>query len=93
MEFSDALGIRVLPEELIIDLPEPVSFETGLFVSDENRYFSESSGAFKAEVVDGFVKSLRIVRIFVDPRHENKLKSYSGLREILHIQKKWLHLI
>jgi hypothetical protein len=92
-EFSQALGSRIIPGELIIDLPEPVSFETGLFVNDENRSFSESSGAFKAEAVEGLVKSLRIVRIFVDPRHENSLKSYSGLEEILHIQKKWLHLI
>jgi hypothetical protein len=93
LELSKALGTRILPEELVIDLPEPVSFETGFFVIDENRYFSESSGIFTAEAVDSLVKSLRIVRIFVDPRHENKLKSYSGLQEILHIQKKWLHLI
>jgi hypothetical protein len=92
-EFSEALGTRIMPGELIIDLPEPVSFETGLFVNDENRYFSESSCAFKAEAVEGFVKSLRIVRVFVDPRHENSLKSYPGIQEILHIQKKWLHLI
>jgi hypothetical protein len=92
-EFSDALGTHIPPEGLIIDLPEPVSFETGLFVTDENRCFSESSSAFKAEAVAGFVKSLRIVRIFVDPRYENRLKLYPGLREILHIQQKWLHLI
>jgi hypothetical protein len=92
-ELSHALGTRILPEELIIDLPEPVSFETGFFIVDENRYFPESSGVFTEEAVEGLVKSLRIVRIFVDPRHENKLKSYAGLQEILHIQKKWLHLI
>jgi hypothetical protein len=92
-ELSEALGIRILPGELIIDLPEPVTFETGLHVIDENCPFSESSGAFKAETVNSFVKALRVIRIFVDPIHENQIKSYSGLHGILHIRQKWLHLI
>jgi hypothetical protein len=90
-EFSRALGIRLLPGELIIDLPEPVTFETGLYVNDENRCFAESSGAFKAETVESFIKTLRVIRIFIDPEHEKKIKSYAGLNEILHIRQKWLH--
>jgi HD superfamily phosphohydrolase len=78
------------PGELIIDIPEPVSFETGLYVRDEGRYFTESSGIFSADVVEGFIKSLRIVRIFVDPVHENSLQ-YSKLNEILHNYQNWLY--
>jgi hypothetical protein len=90
-ELSGALNIRIPPEELIVDVPEPVSFETGLFVKDEGCYFSEGPGIFKTEAA--FVKSLRIVRIFVDPALENTIKSCSRLHGILHIEKKWLHLI
>jgi HD superfamily phosphohydrolase len=92
-EFSEALGTRILPGELIIDLPEPISFETAVGVNGENCSFPETSGAFTAETVDAFVKALRVIRIFVDPIHEKRIKSYSGLQEILHIKRKWLHLI
>jgi hypothetical protein len=92
-ELSQALGISIPHEELIIDVPEPVSFETGLYVSDEDCFFTGSSSAFKTETVETFVKSLYIIRIFIDPTHELKVKSYSGLYEILHVTKKWLQLI
>jgi HD superfamily phosphohydrolase len=92
-EFSEVLGYSMLPEELIIDVPEPISFETGLYVTDEECCFSGSSSVFKPGTVEGFAKSLQIIRIFVDPKHENGLKSSSGLDGILHIRKKWLELI
>ncbi|MDR2518356.1 MAG: HD domain-containing protein [Spirochaetaceae bacterium] len=64
---SRTLGASVSPEEVIIDIPEPVSFETGLYITDESCYFSESSSVFKAETVAAFIKSLHKVRIFIDP--------------------------
>ncbi|MDR3341324.1 MAG: HD domain-containing protein [Treponema sp.] len=93
LEFSEVLGSRILPEEILIDIPEPVSFETGLYVTDEGCYFAESSGLFKAETVDAFIKSLYLIRIFVDPIHEMRIKCNPRCYEILHIRKKWLHLI
>ncbi|AEF85121.1 metal dependent phosphohydrolase [Treponema primitia ZAS-2] len=92
-ELSEALGETLRPEDVLIDVPEPISFETGLYVSDEGCYFSESSSVFNAGSVESFVKSLRIIRIFVDPEHENRVKSCSKLNEILHIRKKWLNLM
>jgi hypothetical protein len=91
-DLSEFLRRRILPEEIIIDVPEPVSFETGLYVTDEDCDFAESSSAFKAEGPAGFEKSLRIIRIFIDPIHEMYIKSDRGLQEILHTRKKWLHL-
>jgi hypothetical protein len=81
------------PESIIIDVPEPISFETGLFVTDEGCYFSESSSAFNPEVVHSLIKSLRIIRIFVDPDRENKIKLHPKFGEVLHTRKKWLNLI
>jgi hypothetical protein len=81
-----------LPQEaLIIDIPEPVSFETGLYVSDEGRDFSESSSVFNPAMVEGLIKSLRIVRIFVDPRYESRVKSNTDLKMMLHGTKKWIN--
>jgi hypothetical protein len=99
-EFSQALNIRILPEELIIDVPEPMSFETGLYVTDEGCSFEESSGVFKAELVDSFIKSLHIIRIFMDPIHKKRLhldskpsdlnKYHPQWYGILHDKRKWL---
>jgi hypothetical protein len=85
-------GETLGPESIIIDVPEPISFETGLFVADEGCYFSESSSVFNPEVVGSMVKSLRNIRIFMDPDHENRVKLHPRLGEILHIRKKWLNL-
>ena len=87
-ELSSFLGKQLGGDSLIIDLPEPVSFECGLFVTDENCFFSEGSSAFKSSLVDAFIKSLRIIRVFINPVFEEKIKLH---REgILQITKKWL---
>ena len=87
-----AAGVPLQAEHLIIDVPEPVSFETGLWVLDEERPFVESSSAFKAETLSSFVKTLYTIRIFVEPVFEQKLKTLPALYDILFITKKWLQL-
>jgi HD superfamily phosphohydrolase len=82
--FSLELGRKVAAEQVILDIPEPISFETGLYVADEGQFFGKSSSAFKPKMVDAFVKSLRTIRIFADP------SIYCG--EILQITKKWIQL-
>ncbi len=59
-------GASVSPDEIIIDVPEPVSFETGLYVTDEKRPFSKSSSLFNDETITSFKKKLRVARIFID---------------------------
>ena len=89
-ELSSRLGVNLKGDDLIIDLPEPVSFESGLFVTDENCFFSKSSSVFKAGLLEAFAGSLRIIRVFADPRHEEQL---APQREgILKITQKWLQL-
>ena len=89
-EFSSLFGKKLSDDAIIIDLPEPVSFESGLFISDENCFFSSGSSVLKNGVMDAFVKSLRIIRIFVDPIYENELKHHKD--SVLYITKKWLIL-
>jgi HD superfamily phosphohydrolase len=82
-------GVPLSVEDLIIDVPEPASFETGLFVLDENRYFAESSSAFKAETVNAFVKTLYTIRIFINPVFVEKVKTLGGLYDIIN-NRRWL---
>jgi len=91
-EFKSA-GIPVGPEDIIIDVPEPVSFDTGLFVLDENSAFAESSSAFKTEIVDSFVKTLYTIRIFVNPDFSEKIETFVNLYDIVNDKYKWQGVI
>jgi HD superfamily phosphohydrolase len=62
-DLSLRIGARVDPMELVVDLPEPISFETGLFIADQGVPFEQSSTVFRAPVVESFSRSLRVVRI------------------------------
>jgi HD superfamily phosphohydrolase len=83
-------GLDLCPGDICIDVPEPVSFETGLFVRDENCGFTESSSAFKAETLNSFVKSLYTIRIFINPNFFEKIETSSRLSDILYDEKKCL---
>ena len=88
-EFRRA-GIPLTSDDLIIDVPEPVSFETGLFVIDEHCSFAGSSSAFKARTLDSFVKTLYTVRVFVNPDFSERVETLRGLSDILFGEKIWL---
>jgi hypothetical protein len=84
------LGVPLDNGGLIIDVPEPVSFETGLFVVDENCGFTGSSSAFKEETLNSFVKTLYTVRIFVHSDFCKKVETIPHLSDILSTDKSWL---
>jgi len=77
--FSEITG-----EDIIIDIPEPASFETGLYVTDEARDFSESSSAFKAATVDAFIKTLYTIRIFINQKFKESIKTFPRICSILY---------
>jgi HD superfamily phosphohydrolase len=66
-ELARVLRRPVEAGDIIIDIPEAFSFETGLFVNDQNCPFAESSSAFKPALVAGLARSLRIIRVFLNP--------------------------
>ncbi len=68
-ELSDVLPLPVSPEMVIIDVPEPISFEIELpiFVSDTLLSFEESGSVFTPPVVKGFTESLRKIRLMLAP--------------------------
>ncbi len=88
---SSVLNRRIREIEIIVDVPEPVSFETGLFVADEGVYFSASSTVFAPATVTAFVSALRRVRIFMPESIARALENAPKAREILQSPDKWLH--
>jgi HD superfamily phosphohydrolase len=89
-ELSAALGREIPAAELVIDVPEPFSLDTALYVRNEGCYFASSSSAFSGDTAQSFVKSLYMVRIFVHPRHEEAIKTRENLDAVLHLGGKWL---
>jgi HD superfamily phosphohydrolase len=70
---SEVSGEKITPLDVIIDVPEATTFETDLFVRDEGCVFGQSSSFFKAAEVASFVKTLRVVRVFVTRPLKTKL--------------------
>jgi len=77
-------GLKLTEDEVILDIPEPVSFETGLYVTDEKCDFNESSSAFKTETVNAFIKTLYTVRIFINQKNKDILKTFPQTYSILY---------
>ena len=71
-------------EDIIIDIPEPVSFETGLYVTDEQCNFNESSSAFRTEMVNALIKSLYTIRIYINQKFKETLKTFFQSYSILN---------
>jgi HD superfamily phosphohydrolase len=84
------MGVPLDSGSLIIDVPEPVSFETGLYVIDENCGFTDSSSAFGVETLNSFVKTLYTVRIFIRSDFCKKVETLPYLSDILNVEKSWL---
>ncbi|MBT3274242.1 MAG: HD domain-containing protein [Spirochaetales bacterium] len=88
-QFSEELGIAesdsgsesaiacatACATELIIDIPEQISFEVDLLIHREDGLFPfvDSGTVFKEEVVSGFTNSLRKIRIFAPRQYAEKI--------------------
>ncbi len=57
----------VYPESVIIDIPEPISFEVDIAITEgtSHRKFINADSVFSRSVVQGFTESLRKIRLFV----------------------------
>jgi HD superfamily phosphohydrolase len=83
-EFSRMSVKKTAPGEVIIDLPEPVSFESDLYVRDEEKNFSASSSAFKGGMIRDLTKTLRIVRVFTRQQHDFTTKDSRIISAVLN---------
>lgn len=60
-------------ENFLIDIPEPISFESDLWIFDEEKPFSRSSTVFSPRTVASFTGSLRKIRCAVKSDMNNKV--------------------
>lgn len=89
---QSSLHRQIEDHELILDLPEPISFETGLYVSDEHHYFENSSTVFGHDTVQAFTASLRVIRIFAKADLAYRCNKNSTIVETLQNSCKCLDL-
>jgi HD superfamily phosphohydrolase len=66
LELEALLSAAGKPVRLVIDVPEPISFESDLPVLQQNRPFSSVSTAFGSDLVGRFEQALRVLRVFSD---------------------------
>ncbi|UTC68242.1 MULTISPECIES: HD domain-containing protein [unclassified Treponema] len=71
--FSAKTGMNIGHEEIIIDIPERISFESDLFIEDEKKVFTESSTVFSKEFIKTLVPSLRKIRVAVSDKIHKKV--------------------
>jgi HD superfamily phosphohydrolase len=69
-EATLAMAADLKENEVLIDIPEPIGFETDLDVQGDGGplLFSRSSALFGADGAASLVASLRRIRVFVHPR-------------------------
>ncbi|GHT51064.1 phosphohydrolase [Spirochaetia bacterium] len=73
--YSGLTGTKISSDQVIIDVPDPISFETNLFVLGEDCFFDASSSVFTKKTVSSFKNTLRKVRVFVDPCIAGEIRS------------------
>ena len=68
-ELSAHLGRPVSEDAVIIDIPEPISFEVNLSIRRDQELvqFMDSDTVFGGPVVAGFTRALRRLRVFLEP--------------------------
>ncbi len=70
--------------DLIVDIPEPISFEVNLPVVSASGTISylDSESVFSGPVVEGFTESLRKIRVYVPERDVENFSPSDGIRAI-----------
>ncbi|MCX7655915.1 MAG: HD domain-containing protein [Treponemataceae bacterium] len=91
-KLQERAGISFTKGELIIDIPEEISFETNLSVREDNREFPERSSVFSRDVIQSFTTSIRHIRVFVHPSRFYALQGNPRIRDVLQNPLDWLHL-
>jgi HD superfamily phosphohydrolase len=76
---SSEIRNTVASDKVLVDIPERISFESDLRISDTGESFSESSTVFSRDVVDRFTSSLRILRVAVHPSVASRAEQIEDL--------------
>lgn len=90
--FCSILHRSVSIDQLILDIPEPISFETNLFLYKSEKPFLTGPTVFTMDTMKAFSRCLRVIRIFVDPALYEQINDPRPIEEILRNADNWLHL-
>lgn len=71
IQLAQIIGCK--PYQILIDIPERISFESDLWIQDESTVFSQSSTVFTSDTVMSFTTKLRKVRLALDPLYLSRL--------------------
>jgi|GEM_PF-90550 len=85
-EISRTSGVPVRPEEVVIDIPEKISFEIGLPLLEPGggtREYDEAGSVFSPPVVRNFSRVLRVLRIALPPEAAARSGGGDGLLALL----------
>lgn len=78
---SNTLNTTLPPHEVVIDIPEQISFEVDLYIKNDDGYvpFVESGSVFSRPVVSGFTAALRQIRLFLPSQYAGRINNPSEL--------------
>ncbi|MCR4790215.1 MAG: HD domain-containing protein [Treponemataceae bacterium] len=77
LEKQIASYFKLKENQVLIDIPEKISFESDLWINDEGRDFSHSSTVFNKALVKDFTEKLRIIRIAFDKEFTKNLEKHA----------------
>ena len=82
LDFERKKAEELSCEDIIVDIPEPISFEVNLPVVEERTVtpYINSESVFSGPVVKGFTSSLRKIRVYVPEKYS---KDFNGCPDIL----------
>jgi len=63
-QIASAAGVS----QVVVDVPEPISFESDLPIVGSGARFPTFATVFRPEIVDSFARSLRVIRVFSDQK-------------------------
>jgi len=89
---SANLGLPVSVDQFILDIPEPISFETELILYDSGQPFLKGSTVFTRETMNSFTRILRVIRLFAMPDLYTQIRASNRIKEVLRNTDNWLHL-
>lgn len=83
----DSLGAAVADEEVVIDLPEAISFEVVFPVIQDGVAidYTDSGTVFTRTVVEDFTRALRRIRVIVHPRLVEHVPPPEVIKELLTV--------
>ena len=80
---EESLGMSIMDSEIIVDIPENISFEADIMIRDGEKIekYASTPSVFTSEVIDQFIRSLRKIRVAVSGKIAEKIHNPSLIQQ------------